>query len=543
MEVLEPLRILIYRQIWAASLLANLGMLVLSVGAAWIMTQLTAKPSMVALVQTSLMLPIMLLAMPAGALADMYDRRVIALIGLSFSVTFSVILCVFTWSGGLTPLIVLVLCFLVGSGMALYGPAWQSSVAEQVPLQSLPQAIALNSISYNIARSAGPALGGLLVAIYGAIGAFVSLAILNVPLIIVLSRWKRATIASRFPPERVDQAIVSGVRYIVHSPSLRIVLVRCFIIGVLGGSLLALLPVATRNLLSGGPELYGLLLGSFGLGAVAGAMLVPLARNRYSGEGATRSCCIILGISIIGVGSCQVAAISAVFLTVAGAAWMLNMALYNIGMQTSAPRWIAGRLLAAYQSSVNGGLAIGSWFWGWMAQHHSISFALCLSGALMLMSPLIGLRFRIPNPSKISDEKLTATADPELTLALTPRSGPILVEIEYHIDPARARQFYQLMQNVQQMRRRNGAHAWVIARDISNSSIWTEQFKCPTWLDYLRMRGRSTQAERDTHAAAKDLHLGPEPVRVRRMLERPFGSVRWHEDTVDGGGRDILPLG
>jgi MFS family permease len=540
--VLSPLKISTYRRIWTASLLTNFGMLVLGVGAAWLMTQLTGKPSMVALVQTALMLPLMLWAVPAGALADMYDRRIIALAGLCFSSASSAVLCFLAWHDFLTPTVLLIFCFLVGSGMAMYGPAWQSSVAEQVPAESLPQAIALNSISYNIARSFGPALGGFIVAIFGAIGAFFSITLLYIPLIFVLARWHRVQSPSRLPPERVDRAVVSGVRYIFHSPSIRIVLIRCFVVGMIGGSVLALLPLTARTLLNGGPEAYGFLLGSFGVGAVGGAILVPHTRKHFSGEAATRGCCIILGISMVGIGLSHSAILSAIFLLASGAMWMLNMALYNIGMQTSAPRWVAGRLLAAYQSTVNGGVAIGSWWWGAVAQQHTISIAMYVSGGLMLLSPLIGLRYRIPDPSTPVDEGLVAVEDPEITLALTPRSGPIIVEIEYRIAPHHARQFYQVMQKVQQVRQRNGAHAWCIARDVSDSSIWTERFRCPTWLDYLRMRGRSTQAERDTHAVAKRYHLGPAPIQVRRMLERPFGSVRWNEDALDAGVTDVLPL-
>jgi MFS family permease len=540
--ILSPLKISIYRRIWTASLLTNFGMLVLGVGAAWVMTQLTDKPSMVALVQTSLMLPLMLWSIPAGALADMYDRRKIALTGLCFSSANSAILCVLAWQQLLTPIVVLASCFLIGSGMAAYSPAWQSSVADQVPAESLPQAIALNSISYNIARSFGPALGGFVVAIFGAVGAFSSSALLYLPLITVLVLWRHVHGPSRLPAERIDRAIVSGARYIFHSPSIRLVLARCFLVGLIGGSVSALLPLIARTLLAGGPETYGFLLGSFGVGAVGGAVLVPGARRHLSGEAATRGCCIILGLSIIAVGFSRSTTLTAIGLCAAGAMWMLNMALYNVSVQTSAPRWVAGRLLAAYQSSVTGGVAIGSWLWGAVAQQHGISTAMYVSGGLMLLCPLIGLRYRIPDPATPVDEALVAIADPEVSLALTPRSGPIIVEMEYRIAPHQARQFYQVMQRVQQVRRRNGAHAWSIARDVADPLLWTEGFRCPTWLDYLRMRGRSTQAEQDIHAIARRYHLGPSPIRVRRMLERPFGSVRSSEDAVDAGVTDVLPI-
>jgi MFS family permease len=311
---------------------------------------------------------------------------------------------------------------------------------------------------------------------------------------------------------------------------------------MIGGSVSALLPLIARSLLAGGPETYGFLLGSFGVGAVAGAVLVPGARRRLSGEAATRGSCIILALCIIAMGLSRSTILTAIGIFAAGAMWMLNMALFNVSVQTSAPRWVAGRLLATYQSSATGGVAIGSWLWGAVAQQHGIATAMFVSGGLMLISPLIGLRYRIPDPSTPVDEALVAIAEPEVSLALTPRSGPIIVEMEYRIAPDDSRQFYQVMQRVQQVRRRNGAHAWSIARDVADPSLWTERFRYPTWLEYLRMRGRSTQAERDIHAIARGYHLGPSPIRVRRMLERPFGSVRLSENAVDAGVTDVLPL-
>ena len=539
---LNPLRLPTYRRIWAASFVTNFGMLVLSVAAAWMMTQLTTMPSMVALVQTALMLPLMILAIPAGALADMYDRRKIALTGLGFSAAASAFLCLVTWQHLLTPNLLLVFCFLIGCGAAAYGPAWQSSVAEQVPIQSLPQAIALNSISYNAARGCGPALGGFLLATAGTVGALALVTSFYIPLIIVLAKWKRVQTPSRLPPERVDRAVISGVRYILHSPPIRIVLSRCFVVGLIGSSVLALLPLIARNLLAGGPELYGWLLGSFGIGAVGGAILVPRVRKRFTGEAATRWCCIILGLSTVGVGFGRSTILTAFFLLTAGAMWMLNMALYNVGMQTSAPRWVSGRLLAAYQSSVNGGVALGSWWWGAAAQQHGLSMAMYISGGLMLLSPLIGLRFRIPDPSIHVEEGIVGVTDPEVSLALTPRSGPIIIEFEYRVAPHNTRHFYQVMQKVRQVRQRSGAHAWSIARDVSDSLLWTERFKYPTWCDYLRMRSRFTQTDRDTYSLAEGYHLGPTQIRVRRMLERPSGSVRWDEKAVDAGLNEILSL-
>jgi len=220
------LRFPVFRRIWMASLLSNLGLLVQGVGSAWAMIQMTATADKVALVQTALMLPIMIIAMPAGAIADMYDRRVVTLIALSIALSGATALAVMSWFGLITPQILLALCFVVGCGNALFGPAWQSSVSEQVPSEALPSAIALNGISYNIARSFGPAIGGVIVALAGAGAAFGANALLYLPLIIVFLLWRRATEPSRLPPERLSRAIVSGVRYITNSPSIRVLLTR-----------------------------------------------------------------------------------------------------------------------------------------------------------------------------------------------------------------------------------------------------------------------------------------------------------------------------
>src|ERR1700716_1792500 len=278
--VAAPLRHAVFRRIWLASLLSNLGLLIQAVGAAWAMTQMTSSADKVALVQTALMLPVMLISMPAGAIADMYDRRVVALISLSISLAGSTALSVLAWLDLVTPQSLLTLCFIVGSGMALFGPAWQSSVSEQVPAETLPSAVALNGISYNIARSFGPAIGGIVVATAGAGAAFAGNARRYIPLLIVLFLWRRATEPSRLPREKLSRAMVSGVRYIANSPSIRIVLTRTLVTGLLGGSVSALMPLVARDLLHGGAQTYGIMLGAFGMGAVIGALNIGEVHNR-----------------------------------------------------------------------------------------------------------------------------------------------------------------------------------------------------------------------------------------------------------------------
>ena len=539
--ITAPLRHAVFRRIWLASLLSNLGLLIQGVGAAWAMTQMTSSADNVALVQTALMLPVMFISMPAGAIADMHDRRIIAMISLTISFSGAATLSILFWFGLVTPNVLLALCFVVGSGMALFGPAWQSSVSEQVPAETLPSAVALNGISYNIARSFGPAIGGVIVASAGAVAAFGINAILYLPLFAVLFLWRRNMPPSRLPRERLSRAIVSGVRYISNSPSIRIVLTRTLVTGVLGGSVSALMPLVARDLLHGGAQTYGIMLGAFGMGAVIGALNIAEVRKRMTGEAAVRACALSMGGAIAAIAMSREPVLTAAALVVAGAAWMLAVALFNIGVQLSAPRWVAGRSLAAFQAAISGGIALGSWGWGRLTDAAGVETALLVSAALMFVSPLLGLFLRMPRVGA-RNEDAEVLADPEVQLSLTGRSGPLVVEIEYRVAQDNARAFHNVMQDVQLSRQRNGAYGWSIARDIADPELWTERYHCPTWFDYLRQRNRTTQSERALHQRAIAFHLGPDPIRVRRMLERPFGSVRWKEDTPDRTASEILPV-
>ena len=539
--IAAPLRLIAFRRIWSASLLSNLGLLIQAVGAAWAMTQMTSTADKVALVQTALMLPVMLIAMPAGAIADMYDRRIVSLVALAIALAGATALTVLAWHGLVTPNSLLALCFVVGSGMALLGPAWQSSVTEQVPADMLPAAVALNGISYNIARSFGPAIGGIVVATAGAVAAFAANALLYFPLMLALFLWRRENQPSRLPRERLNRAIVSGVRYIANSPAIKIVLARTLVTGLIGGSISALMPLVVRDLLHGGAQTYGIMLGAFGMGAVIGALNISEVRKRLSGEAAVRACAISMAGAIAAVALSHEPVLTAAALVIAGAVWMLAVALFNIGVQLSAPRWVAGRSLAIFQASISGGIAIGSWGWGRLTDAAGVEVALLVSAALMLLSPLLGIWLKMPRVGA-RNEDAEVLADPQVQLSLTARSGPLVVEIEYRVAQDNARAFHNVMQEVQLSRQRNGAYGWSIARDIADPELWTERYHCPTWLDYLRQRNRSTQSERELHQRAMDFHLGPDPVRIRRMLERPFGSVRWKEETPDRAANEVLPV-
>ncbi len=302
-SIFSPLGHAVFRRIWTASVLSNLGLLIMGVGAAWAMTEMTASPEMVALVQAALMFPVALVSAPAGAAADMFDRRIVGLVALFIAFLGACALSLLSWLHLLSPSSLLAFCFLIGSGMALFGPSWQASVGEQVPSRDLPAAVALNGISYNLARSFGPAVGGAIVASLGAIAAFATNALFYLPLMLVLLLWKRAKEPARLPPERLARAVISGVRYIAHSPSIRVVLIRTMATGVVGGSVSALLPIVTRDLLGGDARDFGVMLGAFGFGAVVGALNVSRLQSLLGAERAVRLCIVLMaaGVAVVAV--------------------------------------------------------------------------------------------------------------------------------------------------------------------------------------------------------------------------------------------------
>jgi MFS family permease len=535
----EPLREATFRNIWLASVVANFGQLILGVGAAWEMTRLGAPADMVALVQTAMMLPRMIVSVPAGAIADMFDRRKIALLGLALSALFSALLTALAMMGLTTPWVLLAFCVLIGGGVTLYSPAWGASISEQVEPEQLPAAVALGSISYNVARSFGPAVGGAIVAAAGAFAAFATNALAYLPLLVAFFLWRRAQAVPRLPPERIDRAIISGTRYALHSSPVRTVMVRACAFGLASAAAAALAPLVARDLLHGDASVYGLLLGCSGVGAVVGALLVGKARVLLQAEHAFALCAITGGLMTLLVGVSHNLVLTGAALIVVGIASMLAISLLNVNVQMSVPRWVAARALAWYQAALTGGIALGAWISGRLALDWGVDGAFFVSGAVLMLTPLIGLVTPMRRESVRDIETVELEFEPEVALAITARSGPIVIELDYHVDPDEARQFYAVMLKLQRPRLRNGAFNWSLSRDIADPSLWTERFHFPTWEDYLRHRSRFTHADQELQAAANAFSAKSGNARIRRRLERPFGSVRWRAETPDPQGDSV----
>jgi len=520
-STLAPFTSRIFLWIWSASLLSNFGGLIQAVGASWLMTSLAPSADMVALVQASTTLPIMLLSLGGGAIADIWDRRLIMVIAQTLMLVVSAVLALLTYLGLVTPWLLLALTFLIGCGTALYGPAWQSSVGEQVPRSHLSAAIALNVLAFNIARTLGPALGGVIVAALGPQAAFTVNAFSYVGLIAVLAVWRRPRSAAHLPPESMGMAMRTGLRYVRLSPAVRTVLIRGFLFGFLGSAVWALMPVIARDLIRGGALTYGFLFGAFGGGAVVGGLLSVPLRQRLSGEVLVRTASVVFGAGSVVAALSHHLLLTMAFFVMAGAAWVLALSTFNLTIQTSVPRWVVGRGLASYQTVTFGGMAIGSWLWGITADRASLSFSLLAAGLAMAASALAGLGLRLPQPESVNLSPHRAWPEPKPGMELAPHSGPVVVTVEYRVAPSDQAQFVAAMQEVRRIRRRDGARRWKLLQDISEPERFVERFQSLTWLEHLRQHHRYTMADREVEHRALALHRGPEPPRMRQLLERP----------------------
>lgn len=518
---LSPLRYRIFRHVWAASTVSNLGGLIQSVGASWLMLSIAQSADMVALVQASLSLPVVLLSLIAGAMADNRDRRKVMLGAQVFLFVVSIALMVCALTGAITPWLLLTFTFAIGCGAAFNAPAWQASVGDMVPRAELPGAVALNSMGFNIARSVGPAIGGAIVAAAGAATAFAVNAASYVALIGVLWRWRPAPQPHPMPRETLGLAVAAGVRYVAMSPAIRTVLLRAGVFGLSAVSVMALMPVVAKVLLGGGPLTYGLLLGSFGLGAVTGAFGNARLRASLSTEAIVRWASAAFAVAVALIGLSNQLLLTMVGLFVAGAGWLLALSTFNVSVQMSAPRWVVARALSLYQMATYCGLAAGSWLWGEVAADSSAGAALVAAAGLMLASVLLGRWLPLVQTEQINLDLLRSWTEPTTAVHVDARTGPVVITIEYLIRESDIADFLAAMTDRRRIRRRDGARNWRLLRDLADPELWIERYETPTWLDYVRHNSRITHHDALIPQRLRALHRGVEGPRVRRMIERP----------------------
>ena len=530
-ETISPLvlfRNQTFRMLWVAALASNFGGLVQAVGAGWLMTSLSSSERMVALVQGSVTLPIMVFSLLAGVFADNFDRRLVMLIAQGFMFAVSIGLTVLAYFGLLTPWSLLAFTFLIGCGTALHNPSWQATMGDIVSREELPSAVSLNSMGFNLMRSVGPAAGGAIVALAGAAAAFLVNALSYIAIIMALFRWRAPVRDTRLPPEPMGTAFAAGLRYVAMSPNLIRVILRGFLFGLSGVALLALLPVVVRVTLDGSALLYGAMLGCFGAGAVGGALLNAHLRARFINEQIARGAFLGLALCCGIVGHSPYAPVSGVALLLGGACWVLAMSMFNVTVQLSTPRWVVGRALALFQTGTFGGMAIGSWLWGAIAQHSNPGTSLTWALVLLVGGAFIGLRLPLPEFGTLNLDPLNRFREPALRLDLNYRSGPVMVMVDYVIDQSDVSEFLEAMSERRRVRIRDGAQQWTLLRDLEKPEHWSESYHVPTWGEYVRHNQRRTHADAALSDRIRALHRAPGLPTVHRMIERQ--TVALHDD-------------
>jgi MFS family permease len=520
---LAPFEHRVFALFWWASLVSSFGSMIQTVGASWLMTTIAPSPDMVALVTTANALPFFFLSLIAGAYADTRDRRSLMLLSQAVALLASVALAVVVLLDSTTPALLLGLTFLIGCGAAAFAPAWQASIGDQVPRALIPPAVMANAVGFNLARSVGPAIGGVIVATLGVGIAFVVNAFSYLGILATLAWWRPKRVRAELPPEPLGPAVGAGLRYVGLSPHLLSILLRCALYTVPIAAVPALMPVVARDLLDGGATTYGVLMGGFGAGAMMGALASATLRQRFTSDTLLKLLSALACVAIVGIGQSRWMPVTLLANVFAGVSWTLAFANFNIAVQLSSPRWVTGRMLAVYQTVTFATIALGSWSWGEYASASGLRTALTVAGVAALAS-LVAARW-----FPISVEQL-GSLDPRARAELTPpsvdidaTSGPIVVVIEYRVSPENAVEFVAAINDVGLVRRRDGARAWSISQDLDDVDLWVERFECPTWLDYLRWRTRPTQSDQVVRERLVRLIVG-EHGKVRRLVVRPPGA-------------------
>jgi MFS family permease len=510
----HPLRIPLFRNLLISDLVSDIGAFMQSVGAAWLMTSLTTSTLYIALIQTASALPFFILALPAGSLGDICDRRKLILGTEIWMVVVASVLAAATIGGFMTPWLLLVLTFALSAGDAIESPAWRAIFPELVPKEDLSPAMALNGIEFNLARAVGPGLGGLIIAAWGVATAFVINAVSFLGVIAVIFRWKRRPSFSKLPSETLGGATIAAVRYVRYSPAIRTLLFRAACVIFFASAFWALLPALAKSLSSGSLG-YGLLLGFFGLGAVAGAVVLQRARKIFSVEEMVSGASIAFALVIAALAALHSLPLLCVFLLFGGAAWTVFMSIFNTLVQTLAPDWVRARVLAVYLFVFQGAVAIGSTAWGFAADHSSARLALSVSA--VGIAACVTLQF----VARLSDTRPELDVwnhwkKPTMYIEPTPDQGPVLVTVEYKIKPEDAAQFLEAIHKFERVRRRDGASRWGVYFDSEIPGRYLETFLVDSWAEHERQHDRFTVG--DAKLEEQIEHFVIEPIHVRHFI-------------------------
>jgi MFS family permease len=492
----SALRYPLFRYLWLATVVSNVGGWMYDAASAWLMTSLSPSPLIVALVQVANSLPLFLFALPAGALADMVDRRRLILTLEILTTVCSALFAVLVMLHLAGPLLLLAFVFLIAALGAIETPAWQAIVPQLVPGVALTSAIATNSVGVNISRVLGPALAGLVILSLGIAAPFWLDAFSNLGVIAVILWWREpARPAHALPPEHLTGAIRAGLRYARNNRALRATLARAVGFFLFASAYWALLPLLARNQLGGGPTLYGVLLGAIGAGAVGGAFVLPRLKARSSpdslimcGEAGTALALLLFGLApnaLVAVLACLTA----------GVCWIVVLATLNVSAQVALPEWVRGRGLAAYVAVFFGTMSAGSLLWGYLAARLGLMPAQCAAAAGALLAMLLTRRWRLGTGPQADLTPSMHWPAPVLAEPSQDDAGPVMVSVEYKVSAANRAEFLAALAPVAHERLRDGAYDWDIFQDAARPERLVEIFFVDSWLEHLRQHQRVTKAD------------------------------------------------
>ena len=504
---LVPLRNGTFRSLWLASVVVWLGTWLQNTGAAWLMTTLAPIPVVVAMVQAATIMPVFLLALPGGAMADIVDRRVFLIGTQIWTVASAILLAVMTVSGGMTATWLLVLTFCIGIGSALTAPAWSAIIPELVPREDLVPAITLNGIGFNLTRAIGPALAGFLILLGGPGLAFSLYALSIFSVIGALLLWRRNKRFTGLPKEHLFSAMRAGMRFVRNTPALQHAMLRTIAYSIPCSAPWALLPLYVRRDLLLGPGMYGLILGMMGVGGVTSGMVLPMVRGKLSRNATVVICSVFscAGMAIIGLANHWIFA--ALGMLLFGVGWTAAYATIQAAAQLVCPPWVRARSLSIYQLAQNGALTVGSFGWGWVGGYvglpNTFLAAACVGIVLLVIARYAGIEASAPmTPGAPAQEIQGPEAPaPELVPLLRHAHGRLMETVHYIVPPERRPDFMLLMREVKHVRGRAGAHFWQVYEDVAHPEGWIEVWSMESWTDHLREATRLTPE--DKHLLAR----------------------------------------
>jgi MFS family permease len=565
---LVPLRNSTFRRLWLASVVAWLGTWLQNTGAGWLMTTLAPRPLIVAMVQAATIMPVFLLALPGGALADIVDRRVFLIGTQVWTILAAATLAALTLGHAMTASVLLILTFAIGIGSALTAPAWSAIVPELVPREDLVQAIALNGIGYNLTRAVGPALAGFLILLGGTSLAFSLYTVSILAVIGALLTWQRDN--KRFtglPREHLLSAMRAGVRFVRNTPAIRHAMVRTIAYSLPASAPWALLPLVVREQLHLGAGMYGVILGMMGVGGVASGMLLPMVRGRFSRNATVVGCSLFSCAGIALLGTAHHWALAAFGMLLFGIGWTSAYATMQAAAQLVCPPWVRARALSIYQLAQNGALTVGSFAWGALGGQIGMADSLLVAAVLGVVLAFLVQTFGIEyiGPVRTSETPTTPTPPqapeapaPELVPLLRHARGQVMETMHYRVAPAERPAFLATMREVRQVRGRAGASFWQLYEDVAHPEGWLEQWSMESWTDHLREVGRLSEADRavlsracafqsDPETRPPARYLAVDPVHAaadaKRHSERRAAIAAARPATGVGGARPATEVG